>query len=83
MCGILCVFGPDAEKACTQPIARAELIRRSALLRHRGPDGTGVMVSDDAKCFMAHERLNIVDTSELGTQPQKIDLEDETIMWMW
>lgn len=113
MCGILCVYGPDAENAATKPQVRANLIKRSKRLRHRGPDGTGVMicssgiveeelktcengnghchvngtngskVSSPSYCFMAHERLNIVDASELGAQPQSIELEDGgTIMWM-
>ena len=81
MCGILCVLGEDGARARTSPQARAALIQRSARLRHRGPDGTGVAVVAD--CFMAHERLNIVDPSDTGAQPQKIELEcGGVISWM-
>ena len=85
MCGILAIIGQDADDASVSPQKRAQLIRRSRRLRHRGPDGTGVAVVQGAggACFMAHERLNIVDTSELGTQPQQLSLEcGGKVTWM-
>ena len=87
MCGIFAVLGEDAAQAAVRPQARADLIRRSARLRHRGPDGTGVAIaraaSGGAHCFMAHERLNIVDTSPLGAQPQRLSLAcGAEITWM-
>lgn len=39
------------------------------VLRHRGPDGTGVWVSGDSKVVLGHRRLSILELSDLGTQP--------------
>lgn len=50
MCGILCCFGK---------VDRTLMLRLSALLRHRGPDWSGIHVGDN--CTMCHERLAIVD----------------------
>lgn len=62
MCGILCIFGlrnVSAER-------RQEIVAAAKLLRHRGPDWSGIYVSDDA--VIAHERLAIVDPDS-GDQP--------------
>jgi len=36
---------------------------------YRGPDDSGVWVSPDGKCALAHRRLSIIDTSSGGHQP--------------
>ena len=36
---------------------------------HRGPDDSGVWVSDDDYCVLSHRRLSIIDTSAAGRQP--------------
>lgn len=38
-------------------------------IKHRGPDGSGVWVSDDAKVGLAHCRLSINDLTPSGAQP--------------
>jgi asparagine synthase (glutamine-hydrolysing) len=61
MCGIIGIFGFKDAKA-----ARARAMKMAALIRHRGPDWSGIY-SDD-KAILAHERLSIVDV-EHGAQP--------------
>ena len=36
---------------------------------YRGPDDSGVWVSPDGKCALAHRRLSIIDTTSGGHQP--------------
>ena len=62
MCGIVGVF------EIKEPIekAREKALKMAALIRHRGPDWSGIY-SDD-KVILAHERLSIVDV-EHGAQP--------------
>jgi asparagine synthase (glutamine-hydrolysing) len=63
MCGIFCLFG--LEKS-TSPAARDLALKQARLLRHRGPDWSGIWEGDRA--VMAHERLAIVDILH-GAQP--------------
>jgi asparagine synthase (glutamine-hydrolysing) len=62
MCGFFCVFDPagHAERL------RALALGQARLLRHRGPDWSGVYADDRA--VLAHERLAIVDVLH-GAQP--------------
>jgi asparagine synthase (glutamine-hydrolysing) len=63
MCGVFCLFDlPRGEAAPAREIA----LRQARLLRHRGPDWSGMWSSDRA--VMAHERLAIVDVLH-GAQP--------------
>jgi asparagine synthase (glutamine-hydrolysing) len=39
------------------------------VVRHRGPDDTGVFVSSDHSCHLGHVRLSILDLSQSGHQP--------------
>ncbi|MBV1871154.1 MAG: asparagine synthase (glutamine-hydrolyzing) [Gammaproteobacteria bacterium] len=45
------------------------LQRMNDALRHRGPDGQGVWISDNKKVGFAHRRLSIIDLSEAAAQP--------------
>jgi asparagine synthase (glutamine-hydrolysing) len=62
MCSIFCILdiktGADA--------LRPKALEYSRLLRHRGPDWSGIFAND--KAILVHERLSIVDT-EHGAQP--------------
>ena len=69
MCGIVAAFG---EKIGTQSM-RQQVLSMSKKIRHRGPDWSGIYVSDNA--IMAHERLSIVDPQS-GGQPLKTKEED-------
>jgi len=62
MCSIFGVLDIKSD-----PIAlRQQAIEMSKLLRHRGPDWSGVYSSD--KAILVHERLSIVDVNT-GAQP--------------
>ena len=62
MCSIFCVLDIKTDAAALRPKA----LECSRLLRHRGPDWSGVYNNDNA--ILVHERLAIVDT-ETGAQP--------------
>ena len=62
MCGIVAVF--ETKEPIIQ--MREKALKMSALIRHRGPDWSGIY-SDD-KAILCHERLSIVDV-EHGAQP--------------
>ena len=60
------------EKIGTQSM-RQQVLSMTKKVRHRGPDWSGIYVSDNA--IMAHERLSIVDPQS-GGQPLKTKDED-------
>ena len=61
MCGIVCAFNLKEDFK----ILRPKILDMSKLVRHRGPDWSGIFSSENA--IMAHERLAIVDpTSEIN-----------------
>jgi asparagine synthase (glutamine-hydrolysing) len=70
MCGILALF--DAHGCKDVAEARTVALRAAKLLRHRGPDWSGVHTfwGDKKNAVIAHERLAIVDP-ESGAQPLK------------
>ncbi len=70
MCGIAGYFGNPDPRIPAQVL----LERMLGELRHRGPDGEGVCVTDGAG--LAHTRLSIIDLSA-GAQPMSND--DETV----
>jgi asparagine synthase (glutamine-hydrolysing) len=63
MCGIFCLFGLEKDGAAA---GRDLALKQARLLRHRGPDWSGMWAGDRA--VMAHERLAIVDILH-GAQP--------------
>src|SRR5947209_2436513 len=62
MCGIAGIWERSG-----RPVDRDGLERMSAILRHRGPDGSGLHV--DGEVGLANRRLAIVDPSPAGDQP--------------
>ena len=64
MCGIFAIIH---SKSTPQQV-RQRCLFNSRLLRHRGPDWSGVWVSPDGKTALGHERLAIVDPAS-GEQP--------------
>jgi len=63
MCGIVCVFNCDEDYTSA---LRAQVLKQSRKIRHRGPDWSGIYVGNHA--IIAHERLAIVDPQS-GVQP--------------
>lgn len=71
MCGIAGVFASSAPSE-TLEAAGARMV---AQLRHRGPDGHGVIVrrqSDGRNVLLAHSRLSINDLTVSGAQPMAL-----------
>ena len=62
MCGISGFVNRDR-----QPADEALLRRMTAVIAHRGPDGSGHFVS--GACALGHRRLSIIDLSQNGAQP--------------
>jgi len=63
MCGIFCIFDVERDGS---PAARELALKQARLVRHRGPDWSGMWAGERA--VMAHERLAIVDILH-GAQP--------------
>jgi len=69
MCGIV---GAIALEADTAPITAGYIDRMRDVLVHRGPDGAGTWVSQDARVGFGHRRLAIVDLSAAAAQPMSV-----------
>ena len=65
MCGFVGYVGSTA------PVTRERLSIMRDRLTHRGPDDSGLYVQGDEKTAvgLAHRRLSIIDTREVGRQP--------------
>ena len=61
MCGIVGIFGIKDEESM-----RIKALQMAKLIRHRGPDWSGIY--SDSYAVIAHERLSIVDVDS-GAQP--------------
>src|SRR5580704_13704447 len=53
----------------TQPLGAAEFAAFTHSLAHRGPDGFGIEHFPEARLWLGHRRLAILDLSERGRQP--------------
>ena len=62
MCGIVCAFDLKQKAEDLRP----QLLEMAKIIRHRGPDWSGIYNND--KAILAHERLAIVDPAS-GKQP--------------
>jgi asparagine synthase (glutamine-hydrolysing) len=67
MCGIAGFL--DARGGRPQDELRRLAGAMNDALAHRGPDGDGVCVDEDAGLALAHRRLAIIDLTETGRQP--------------
>lgn len=66
MCGIA---GIHAYLDVSPRVDRGEIVRMNERMKARGPDGSGLWVSDDCRTGFGHLRLAIIDLSEGGAQP--------------
>ncbi len=64
MCGI-------AGWISRRPISASVLARMGEMLARRGPDGSGVWISEDRCVGLVHRRLAILDLTESGAQPMR------------
>jgi asparagine synthase (glutamine-hydrolysing) len=64
MCGVAGILGFRDKKAATAQIR----IMRDAM-KHRGPDGEGLWISDKHALGFGHQRLAVIDLSESASQP--------------
>ncbi|MDR3267214.1 MAG: asparagine synthase B, partial [Tannerella sp.] len=64
MCGITAIFNIKQEEK--KEALRAQALKMSKCIRHRGPDWSGIYIGKTA--ILAHERLSIVDPAA-GKQP--------------
>lgn len=64
MCGIAGVVA-----SINKEVSGARLEKMTRALAHRGPDGSGVWISEDGKVGLGHRRLSIIDLSAAGAQP--------------
>ena len=69
MCGIFGAVGSELSDSAVQNVL--------SVLRHRGPDGTGVFRDKAASLTFAHTRLAVIDL-ETGAQP--LQSEDGNIV---
>jgi len=65
MCGISGYF--DLENTVSEEIIH----RMNISLKHRGPDDSGIYLSDDKHSALGHTRLSFLDLSPKGKQPLK------------
>lgn len=65
MCSI---FGYFSKKPIDDGL-KNRLESASLGMAHRGPDGSGIFLSNDKKLFLAHNRLSIIDLSQKASQP--------------
>jgi asparagine synthase (glutamine-hydrolysing) len=64
MCGIAGIYSFKGK-----PVDHILLAKMRDAMRHRGPDGAGIWVSDDKKIGLGHRRLSIIDLSDAAAQP--------------
>jgi len=68
MCGIT---GIHAYLDVAPPVDRGELFRMNERMASRGPDGSGLWLSEEGRTGLGHRRLAIIDLSEGGAQPMR------------
>ena len=66
MCGIA---GIHAYLDVAPRVDRGELVRMNERMVSRGPDGSGLWLSEEGRTGFGHRRLAIIDLSEGGAQP--------------
>lgn len=62
MCGLTGIFNVNQ-----QPVSLQVIKQMTQAIKHRGPDGQGFFLENNIG--LGHQRLSILDTSELGAQP--------------
>ncbi|KAF8803087.1 putative asparagine synthase [Phlegmacium glaucopus] len=68
MCGITASYNASTEVNQDSTTLAEQLQSSISALNHRGPDSSGIYISDDGRLGLGHARLSIIDV-EGGTQP--------------
>jgi len=50
-------------------------------IAHRGPDASGIWISEDERVGLGHRRLSVIDLSHNGSQPMFFPKENQTIVF--
>src|SRR5947208_3342987 len=67
MCGIAGAWEFRAERKETE--LKTSINSMTAVLAHRGPNGSGIWVEESSGIAFGHRRLSIIDLSDAGNQP--------------
>jgi asparagine synthase (glutamine-hydrolysing) len=78
MCGITGILSFSPE---TWPVDEAALVRMRDTMIHRGPDGAGLWLDENARVGFGHRRLAIIDLSVDALQPMSLADEELTIVF--
>jgi asparagine synthase (glutamine-hydrolysing) len=62
MCGVFGLFSPNGT------VLESTLLKATAALNHRGPDGSAILINDKGNAGLGHARLSIIGIDN-GTQP--------------
>ena len=73
MCGFVGLLNLNSRKK--EKELNNIIINMAETIKHRGPDAFGLY--RDGPCFLAHQRLSIIDLSDSGKQP--MSNEDRTV----
>ena len=79
MCGIAGLL--NITHRARAPLRPALLTAMADSMKHRGPDGSGVWVNEDAYLGMSHRRLSIIDLSNAAAQPMHDVSNELTIVY--
>lgn len=71
MCGIAGLLIPDSATDKGRDAMAASVRAMAVSMAHRGPDGDGVWVADNARVGLGHRRLSIVDLDNAAAQPMR------------
>lgn len=72
MCGIV-------GTVCADPVDVETVRSMLSALKHRGPDGSGLITANGGRAVLGHSRLAIIDLSETGRQPMCYEAHD---LWL-
>ena len=72
MCGFVGFVGSYSQK---------KLSLANEILSHRGPDETGIWISESGCVGLAHKRLSIIDLSPSGSQPMSSQKGNEILVF--
>lgn len=73
MCGISGIISR------TKRVSVEQIEQISSLLTHRGPDASGVWVSENGRMALGHQRLSIIDITDQSNQPY-VSSSGKTVM---